>query len=190
MRTIPQHIPITTIIRVLPKEGCKEQTLSWFYAIAESASHFRGHLGSEVFETVNRVGQKEILNVFSFATYENLLVWENSEERKKWLEAGKNFFTEKKEKLQLTGLEFWFENKPSTKKPPAWWKMMAITTTIIFILLNTLAPVCHRLFAALHLPALLISLLSVIILVSLMTWLIMPFVTKLFADWLFEKAKV
>lgn len=185
--TIPPNTPITTIIRVLPNEDCKAQTLNWFQSIAESASHYKGHLNSEVFETTNQIGQKEVLNVFRFDTYENLLAWENSEERKRLVEAGKAFFKETGEKLRLTGLEFWFENKPSTNKPPARWKMMVITSITIFILLNTLVTFCQKLFTALQLPVLLRSLFSVIILVSLMTYLIMPFLTKLFSGWLFGK---
>ncbi len=180
-------IPVTTIVRVKPKKGFEKQTLDWFHSISETASHFSGHLDSEVFETVYETPQKEIVNIFRFDTYENLMAWENSIERHKQLEAGKAFFEQVNEKQLLTGLEFWFEGKNSrVNKAPAKWKMMVVTTIIIFVLLNTLIPLLSKLFLMIDFPRLLTSLFSVMILVSLMTYFIMPFFTKVFSKWLFK----
>lgn len=137
MKSIPtdqNKMPITTVIRVNPKKGFEKQTLKWFHSISESASHFTGYLGSEVFETAEQVQQREILNIFRFDNYQNLMVWENSEERKNYIEAGKLYFEQTKEKQQFTGLEFWFEKKDSQlNHPTVKWKMMALTTGTIFI---------------------------------------------------------
>jgi antibiotic biosynthesis monooxygenase (ABM) superfamily enzyme len=181
-------IPITSIVRVNPKEGFEKQTLDWFYSIAEKASHFDGHLGSEIFKTFDDNPQKEFVSIFHFNTYENLMKWENAEERIEQVASGKDFFHQVKPKLQLTGLEFWFENKneKSNLTPPVKWKMLVITIATIFILLNTVIPLFQKLFSAMGLPELLRSLLSVIILVGLMTYVIMPFLTKLLSSWLFN----
>ncbi|MDN5286628.1 MAG: hypothetical protein JWR38_2902 [Mucilaginibacter sp.] len=64
--------------------------------------------------------------------------------------------------------------------------MLVITIATIFILLNTVTPLFQRLFSAMGLAELLRSLLSVIILVGLMTYVIMPFLTKLLLNWLFN----
>lgn len=181
-------IPVITVVRVKPKEGFEKQTLDWFHSIAESASHFKGLLSSEVFETNRQIPQKEIINIFRFDDYENLMLWENSEERKNYIETGKIYFEQTKEKQQFTGLEFWFEKKDSELDHPlVKWKMMALTTATIFILLNSLIPLCSKLFLAVNLPDLLRSLLNVIILVCLMTYFIMPFLIKMFSGWLTQK---
>lgn len=187
MSTSQNKIPITTVVRVRPKEGLEEQTLNWFHLISENASRFKGHLGSEIFETINEIPQKELVNIFRFDNYENLLTWENSEERNKHIETGKALFEQVQEKQHLTGLEFWFES-PNLKfyKAPAKWKMMVVTIAAIFILLNTIIPYFQRLFIAIGFPKLLISFLSVIILVALITYFIMPFLAKVLSAWLFN----
>lgn len=183
-------IPVTTIVRVRPKKGFEKQTLDWFHSISENASHFKGHLGSEIFETINEIQQKELVNLFRFDNYENLMIWENSDERKKQMESSKNLFEQVQKKQHLTGLEFWFENKNAkANNAPVKWKMMVITIATIFTLLNILIPLFQKLFIAMMLPQLLRSLLGVIILVSAMTYLIMPFLTKVFSGWLFSSKK-
>jgi antibiotic biosynthesis monooxygenase (ABM) superfamily enzyme len=184
-----KDIPVTTIIRVRPKEGFEKQTLDWFHSISEKASHFNGHLGSEIFETCNRSSPREFVNIFHFDTYENLMHWENSNERNKQVELSTTFFEQVKPRLQLTGLELWFETKNvKANNAPVKWKMMVLTIATIFILLNTLIPLFQKIFIALTLPPLLRSLLSVIILVVTMTYLIMPMLTKLFSGWLAKKS--
>lgn len=179
-------IPITTIIRVRPKEGFEKQTFDWFNSIAESASHFPGHLGSEILESCDQIKKKELVNIFYFDSFENLMNWENSEDRNKQVKAGEIFFEQEKPKIQLTGLEFWFENKDSNgNKVPITWKMLIVTIATIFTLLNTLIPLIQGLFIAVGLPELLRSLLSIVILTVTMTYFIMPHLTKLLSGWLF-----
>ncbi|MEJ7683025.1 MAG: hypothetical protein WKG06_35245 [Segetibacter sp.] len=120
-----------------------------------------------------------------------MMHWENSEERNKQVEMGRTFFEQVKPRLQLTGLEFWFEDKNvKANNTPVKWKMMVITIATIFILLNTLIPLFQKLFIEMMLPQLLRSLLSVIVLVGIMTYLIMPFLITVFSGWLFRSKKI
>jgi antibiotic biosynthesis monooxygenase (ABM) superfamily enzyme len=110
------------------------------------------------------------------------MTWLDSADRERELEKGEKYFTID-QRLQLTGLEFWFDKAPPGK-PPKKWKMLVLTITTIFILLNTLIPLCHKLFRLLCLPEIVISLLSVSMMVALMTYYVMPAVTKAFSAWL------
>ena len=68
---------------------------------------------------------------------------------------------------------------------PPCYKMAIVTVDIIFVLLYTLLPQIRQLTETL--PLLLNDLLGVIIIVLLMTYLIMPSVTRLLKPWLFRK---
>jgi hypothetical protein len=93
---------------------------------------------------------------------------------------GEPFVETIKQKTQLTGLQFMFP----TAKPPKRWKMVLVTVSIIFILLNSLVPLLQQFFSLWQLPVLLKSLLGVAVMVSLMTFLILPFLSKILGRWL------
>ena len=69
--------------------------------------------------------------------------------------------------------------------PPPRYKMTIVMTGIIFVLLNILVPVIRQL--TIGLPNLLSTLVGVAIMVLLMTYVIMPLLTKLLRPWLTEK---
>ena len=71
---------------------------------------------------------------------------------------------------------------------PPRYKMAIVTTGIVFVLLNTLIPQIEEL--TVPLPLVFSSLLGVIIMVFLMTYLIMPSVTRLLKPWLYKSKLV
>jgi antibiotic biosynthesis monooxygenase (ABM) superfamily enzyme len=86
-----------------------------------------------------------------------------------------------------TGLEFWFtplRNDEQVAIPPR-YKMALVTVGIVFVLLSTLVPQIRQMTTAL--PVLLSTLIGVVIMVLLMTYVIMPSVTRLLRPWLSKK---
>jgi antibiotic biosynthesis monooxygenase (ABM) superfamily enzyme len=65
------------------------------------------------------------------------------------------------------------------------YRMAIVMTSVIFLLLNILVPVIRQL--TIGLPNLLSALIGVAIMVLLMTYVIMPPLTKLLRPWLTEK---
>jgi uncharacterized protein len=184
------NLPVTTIVRLKPKPGLIKETLHWFHAISEKASHFKGHLGAEIFEEINDHTHPEFAIIIQFDTYENSMLWEESKERKEQIALSEILFDEVKPKIQLTGLEYWFEAKDDKSHiAPKKWKMAVITVVVIFTFSNTLIPLLRDLFKPLKWHPLLNSLLSVIIMVILMTYLVMPFITRVLSGWLFKPKK-
>jgi antibiotic biosynthesis monooxygenase (ABM) superfamily enzyme len=169
---------ITTILKIKYKEGFKEECLQWMHETASIASRFSGFLEKNI--CISAESERELINIFIFSSNECLQVWENSDERMLQNEKSEPFVEEIKQKMQLAGLEFMFP----TVKAPKRWKMVIITVCVIFILLNILVPVLQQFFTLLHLPALLKSLFGVIVMVSLMTFLILPILSKLLSRWL------
>lgn len=183
-----ENLAVTTIVRLKPKPGLKKETLNWFNKISDEAAHFNGHLGAEIFEAINDSPQPEFAIIIHFDTYENSMVWERSKERTKHLVLSKTLFDLVKPKIQLTGLEYWFETKKdkSAGSTPK-WKMLIVTVAIIFLFANTLIPWLGHLFKPFRWPALVNSLLSIIMMVTLMTYWVMPFITKILSGWLLDE---
>ena len=116
------------------------------------------------------------------------------------MEKSKDVVKEEDKVQKFTDLEFWFtprspyrarheannneDTSPAVNVPPR-YKMAIVTVDIIFVLLYTLLHQIRQLTETL--PLLLSDLLGVIIIVLLMTYLIMPSVTRLLKPWLFRK---
>ena len=177
-------IPITTVLKIKPAVGLEEECLQWMQETAVIVSDFKGFLSREIYKSIDQEGV--ITTVFTFDSKENLDHWEESKTRSKRIELGESYVDHLVEKKQFTGLEFWFDSNDNSKKKPSpvRWKMLVVTIVIIFILINTFIPVVQLGLNMLDLNVLFQSLIGVTLMVSLMTYLIMPFVTKLLMTWL------
>lgn len=177
--------PVTVVAahRVKPgKEKAFEETIS---GMIQAAMTFEGHLGANVLRPTNPSAPQYHI-IFKFDRVSNLHRWEESQMRHVWLVRLANLTQdEDKSKLQiLTGLETWFTLPalPSSTVPPR-YKMALITWLVIFPLISGI----NALFGPLlnQLPMLLRSLVLTMVLVSLMTYVLMPRMTRLFAPWLY-----
>ena len=87
----------------------------------------------------------------------------------------------------VTGLEFWFTLPGhAAVKPPPPWKMALVTVLGLFPLVLWLVPLLGQAFSSL--PGPLATLATVGVMVSLMTWGIMPMLIRIFRPWLFGRA--
>src|SRR5918995_2110467 len=193
--------PITVIVTRTAKKGRIKEFEDWMDGIVHESLKFEGHLGVDVIRPAEQ-SKPEYVIIFRFNTLDNLLKWEKSQARKDWLEKSKEVVEGEDKVQKLTGLEFWFtprsaprpqnrgnnnEGHESLNLPPR-YKMAIVTAGIVFVLLNTLIPQIERLMAPL--PIFLSSLLGVITMLFLMTYLITPFVTKLLKPWLYRNKLV
>jgi uncharacterized protein len=76
-------------------------------------------------------------------------------------------------------------DKAPAMLPPPRYKIAIVMTGVIFVLLNILVPVIRQLTVGL--PNLLSTVVGVAMMVLLMTYVIMPPLTKLLRPWLTEK---
>jgi uncharacterized protein len=153
----------------------------------EAAKTFNGHLGVNIFRPTDSANP-EYRIVFKFDHLSNLQRWENSEIRNTWLLRAKRLTVGSHKTQILTGLETWF-TLPTQKAivPPPRYKMLAVTCLGAFPTLN-LINILLQPFLRL-LPSLLRSLITTVVLLSLMTYVVMPRMTKLFASWLYPQSK-
>jgi len=179
--------PVTVIVTRKAQKGKIKEFEEWMDGIVHEAMKFEGHMGVNIIRPSDASSNPEYVIIFRFNTYENLKKWQNSEIRKEWIKKSKDV-TEGDPKTEIqSGLEFWFTPASALERgsvPPR-YKMTMVTTGIVFVLLITLIPQVRQITATL--PVLLSTLLGVIIMVGLMTYVIMPSITRLLRPWLLNK---
>ena len=175
--------PVTAVASRLVKPGSEQQFEEWVSGILAAANAFPGYLGSEVLRPSEH-DDNEYKIVFRFDHASNLHAWENSEERHRWLRKSRPLLHEEAKVQVLTGLETWFTlpSKPGEPAPPR-YKMAIVTWLAVF-------PVVSVIFAFFGqwlnlLPTLLRTLVFTLVMVTLMTYVIMPRMTRLFSFWLY-----
>jgi uncharacterized protein len=176
---------VTAIISHVVRPGREQGYEEWFHGIAADARKFKGHLGVSTIRPPDHT-HPEYVVILKFDRYDNLKTWLESDVRREWIERLQPLI-EKPESIQtLTGLETWFSlpNK-SLKAPPPKYKMAIVTWLGVFVTLaivsRLLTPILSRL------PILLNQLITTGLVVTLLTYLIMPRLTQLFKHWLYPK---
>ena len=150
-------------------------------------------MGIDIIRPTNNSKSKiEYVIIFRFNKYDNLKL-EKTSVLNEWLQKGRELAEPDYDVQKLTGLEFWFIpylNEESSSLlpliPPPRYKMAIVTIPVISILLLTLVPQIYILTEMLLIPYAIRLVIAITITVLLMTYLIMPLLTKLLRPWLFK----
>ena len=177
--------PVTAVASRRVKPGREREVEEWAEGILAAANGFPGYLGSEVLRPGDAPGDDEYRIVFRFDQASNMRAWEGSEERHRWLEKAEPLISEERVKV-LTGLETWFTRpaKPGEPAPPR-YKMVAVTWLAVYPLITLILLLAGPVLSML--PMLLRTLVLTAVMVTLMTYVIMPRVTRLFSFWLYPE---
>jgi antibiotic biosynthesis monooxygenase (ABM) superfamily enzyme len=186
--------PVTVIVKRVAKKGKTKEFEEWLSGISKEFSRQEGSMGIDIIRpTDGNKAKPEYVIIFRFNTYDNLERWEKSAIRNEWLQKSWELAEANYDTQKLTGLEFWFtpylkdESSPMVPlNPPPRHKMVIVTVPVISILLLTLVPQIHVLTEMLSIPYAIRLVIAIIILVLLMTYVIMPLLTKLLRSWLYK----
>jgi uncharacterized protein len=175
--------PVTTTVTRRVKPGHEPDYEQFLEGIIAAASKFPGHLGAEVFRPEDAAAG-EYRTVYRFDTAEHLRLWLDSDEHAGWLERAEPHVIGPIHTQFLTGLETWFTvpGRPGTPPPPP-YKMAILTWITIFPLITLVVVVLGPLLGGLPLVARLA--ITTAITVPIMTWVVMPRVTRLLRGWLY-----
>ena len=175
--------PVTAVASRRVKRGREREFEEWVSGILAAANGFPGYLGSEVLRPGDAPGDDEYRIVFRFDRKSNLRAWEESEERHRWLREAGPLIHEERVHV-LTGLETWFTLPWKAGEPsPPRYKMAIVTWLAVFPLITVILVLFGPLLGLL--PMLLRTLVLTAVMVSLMTYVIMPRLTRLFSFWLY-----
>lgn len=191
--------PMTVEFRRETRPERSEEAVEWVEQGLALARGFEGYLGGGVLRDID---QRNVLKVVCYFCDEGtLLQWEHSPERRSWLLSGQALVVE--ERMQRrTGIEGWFDGRPTprdadpvgtstgsvrvvgVRNAPQRWKQ-ACAIWLGMLPMNMLITWLVSLFPWWgDTPIVLRSLMIVSVLAPLMTFAVMPVVTKTLRPWL------
>ena len=179
--------PVTTTVTRRVKPGHEPFYEQFLEGIIAAASRFPGHLGVEVFRPESATaGEYRI--VYRFDNAQHLRQWLDSDEHATWLERAEPHAIGPTRTSIVTGLESWFTlpGRPGAPPPPP-YKMALVTWITIFPLITGFVAVTRPLLKGL--PLVLSLGITTAVTVPLMTWVVMPRVTRLLRRWLYPGAE-
>jgi uncharacterized protein len=178
---------VTVVISRRVKAGRQEDYERWLAQLQQEARALPGYLGV----TTQRPapgGPPEYVSVVRFASVDDLRAFERSELRSKALLSVAPLVEGDAAWQQLTGLEFWFTPPPGTVVPqPSRERMVVLLIGVVFFMVLGIGGLVSWLAAQLPwvLPYPLRLLATIAMEVPLLTYVVMPRLTRHLAHWIY-----
>jgi antibiotic biosynthesis monooxygenase (ABM) superfamily enzyme len=182
--------PVTVLIRRRVRPGCELQYEDWLRRLQAEARGTPGYLGVSTQPPPAGAAVREYTSVLRFATLGDLRAFEGGELRARYLREVQPWVEADAVWDELTGLEFWFSPPPGTVVPqPSRTRMALLMTAVVFALVLLIGSAVDALFARLPFaaPYPLRLLVTIAIEVGLMTWWLMPWLTRRLAPWIYPR---
>ncbi|MEM6715089.1 MAG: antibiotic biosynthesis monooxygenase [Cyanobacteria bacterium P01_D01_bin.6] len=178
-----KHHHVTAVITHRVRSGRKAGYEEWIKGIAADARQFTGHLGVNILRPQPGVSTDYVI-VLQFNSSENLEAWLSSDIRQGWIDRVQPLIQEQESVQVLTGLESWFQlpTQAAPKAPKRYKQAVLVWVGVMMVSLLVhplIAPVMQ------YLPWLLRVAVSAAITVGLLSYVIMPRLTRWFKRWLF-----
>ncbi len=180
------QVPVTVAVTRVVKPGCEEAFERVLHDFVERSLNLPGQLGVHILRPAPGSGSRE---------YGILRRFENAEARDEFYRS--QLFEEWRQKVvglvegepryeRLSGLETWF-TLPGQRAivPPPRWKMALVTLVAVYPLSMVLSITVGTWIR--DWPMLLSSLIFNAMIVTGLTWFLMPLLTRLFKPWLYPK---
>lgn len=175
----------TIVVSHFVKEGKEKAFEDALKKVIGKATGYDGYEGIQIIRPGNGAKNEYIL-IIRFDTEADYKGWTSSVPRNEWFEELKGYVYKESQIRYEEGIEFWFSMpQVNVSVPPKKWKMAILTWMVVYssvLTLSTLAGVYLQ-----DVPLFIRMLLVSMILVSLMTYVIMPKITSVFAKWIFER---
>jgi antibiotic biosynthesis monooxygenase (ABM) superfamily enzyme len=176
--------PVTVSISRRIKPGREADYEAWVHGIIAAASPFPGHQGVNILRPSKQTDGQYVL-IYRYDTWAHCDNWEQSDIRAEWIARLDDMVEGEAQTKRVTGLEFWFDMPEiPAAKTPSKHKMALTLIVVVFVLVYLAQLTLGPLLANWPLVArvLLISALQVL----LLTYLIMPRITRLLKNWLYS----
>jgi antibiotic biosynthesis monooxygenase (ABM) superfamily enzyme len=179
---MPEPVTVTVARRVQP--GRVAEFEAWAAGLTGAAARFPGFLGAGLLRP-GRVGEDWHV-VYRFDTPTHLAAWEDSPARADELARGDGLM-ETVGVQRVTGLETWFALPGRTAPAPPRWKMFLTALVATYVLQLVVNVGAHALAGSW--PLALRLALYVSLVTAAMTWLVMPWLARRLARWLYARQR-
>lgn len=184
--TDPSEGPVTVVVTRKVKAGREADYEAWLARLIDDAKGLPGYLGTQV-QRPAAAGPREYTSVFRFDSVANLRGFESSELRRRALSEVGALVESDAAWQRLSGLEIWFTAPPGTVAPqPSRPRMALVMIVVVYGLVLSLGKLVALLLA--DAPMALRLLVTITIEVCLMTYLIMPRLTRWLAPWIYPRS--
>ncbi len=176
--------PVTTIVTRHVKPERREDYEAWLRRLLADAESLPGFVGADIHPPAARATPATYTSVFRFETLEDLRRFEASDLRQRHLAQVVDLVEADAIWNTHTGLEMWFSPPPGTVVPqPVRWRMALLLGTVVYLLVLGFGAVATKLLGSWPFPLRLIAVIAVEI--TLMTYLILPWLTRRLARWIY-----
>jgi uncharacterized protein len=174
--------PVTVTVRRRIKAGSEDAYRAWLDRLTGAAHALPGYQGAEFHPPAK--GDRTFTSVFRFASLAELEAFERSDLRARALAEVAPLVDGDAVWDRLTGLEVWFDPPPGTRMPqPSPHRMALVLIAVVFVLVLVLNLILGPLMTGWPLP--LRIFVTVTLQVILMTYVIMPRLTRVLARWIY-----
>ncbi|RLA39306.1 MAG: antibiotic biosynthesis monooxygenase [Gammaproteobacteria bacterium] len=175
--------PVTMSIARTVVPGRERDYEEWLKGITADAVKYPGHMGVNVLRPTG--SSSEYVAIFRFDSYEHLCAWQASPERKSWL-ASLEGLVEGEDRVQKSmGMEYWFSLPELPDSQPSPHKMALVLFVVVLCLVLLLNVTFYPFMS--EWPLLARTGVTVLFQVVLMTYVVMPRVTRILKPWLYGK---
>jgi antibiotic biosynthesis monooxygenase (ABM) superfamily enzyme len=165
------------------KSGYESQYENWLKRLLEEAKSMKGYIGAVVQKPAP--GTAEYTSVFRFDNVENLRKFEESEIRTRYLREVVDYVEADAIWKKFSGLEFWFSPPSGTLVPqPSRFRMALVMIVVVYGLVISIGQLVAMLVGDV-IPSYVRLFITISIEIFLMTFILMPRLTKLLAKWIY-----
>lgn len=178
--------PVTVVVTRRVRPGHEAAYEAWLDKLVHAAAELPGYLGTSVHRPAP-TSPREYTSVFRFDSVESLRAFEASDLRRRALAEVIEHVEADAVWRRLTGLELWFTPPPGTVVPqPSRPRMALVMIVVVYGLVLSIGQLVALVLGTA--PAPLRLLVTITIEVFLMTYLIMPRLTRWLARWIYPAA--
>jgi hypothetical protein len=180
--------PVTVVVTRRVRSGREAEYEDWLKRLLAEAESLKGYLGATVQRPAADAKVREFTSVFRFDSVESLKAFEGSELRRRYLAEVVDYVEADATWQRLTGLEFWFTPPKGTMVPqPSRWRMAVVMIAVVYGLVVSIGQLVALVMG--QAPQSLRLLVTISIEVFLMTYVLMPRLTRWLARWIYPTAR-
>lgn len=182
-----KHFYSSSVMEYIVPEENAPQFEAWYGRVREVVQYYSGFLRADLCTPLNcNDGVIKYYSIIHFATPSQLDLWVSSEERLRLFKEGESIFSAYRFKSFTTGLEGWFSlgaGSGGSLGPPPWKQILAVVLGLYpTVMLQGLVFGTLGMMQGWPLP--MAVLVNNLITSSLLTWVVMPRVSKFLRFWL------
>ena len=178
---------VTVVVTRKVKRGRESAYEDWLGRLLEDSKSMKGYLGATIQKPAP--GSTEYTSIFRFDTVDNLRKFEESELHAKYLREVVDYVDTDAIWKKFTVLEYWFTPPKGTVIPqPSRFRMALVMIAVVFGLVLSIGQLISMVAA--DVPYYLRLFVTLCIDIFLLTYVLMPRITRLLAKWIYPSSKI